>query len=149
REGWRQSGAQIAFPRVSALTDRPWRTKIGDFGRSLPESPLYIRLTVANIRLAAAGMRRFGTKPNHIRNKGFDGCPDGRDGLRPSGESSRPLNRFGKARDIWQRRRSQVASAFASFLEKSRKSQRCRTSSRFRRHPMTNSFWWWSLPAAG
>ncbi|MGZ3287926.1 MAG: hypothetical protein ACXU87_07805, partial [Xanthobacteraceae bacterium] len=30
--------------------------------------------------------------------KGFDGCPDGRDGLRPSGESSR-ARWFGKARD--------------------------------------------------
>src|ERR1044072_3580287 len=49
----------------------------------------------------------------------------------------------------WQRRRSQVASAFANFSGKFRKSQRCRTSSRFRRRPMTNSYWCRNPSAAG
>ena len=51
-----------------------------------------------------------------------------------------PTRRFDGEESTWLLRRLLlVASAFVSFSEKSRKSQRCRTSSRFRRRPTTNS----------
>src|SRR5215472_4623526 len=89
-------------------------------------------------RTAAEGWR-FGDQPNRIGGwlstvvlmVAMDcGLPESRPG--PDGSTTREKR--------W-RRRLRVASAFVSFSEKSRKSQRCRTSSRFKRRPTTNFCW--------
>ncbi len=71
-----------------------------------------------------------------------DACPDGRDWMAALRRAVRTAKRFDGEEIIWLLRRLLlVASAFASFSGKSRKSRRCRTSSRFRRRPTTNSCW--------
>ena len=89
RKGRRQGRTQVSCEL----------TKLDDSGVSRSPESRHISAPTSGKRRGGRGVGgSAGARPNRIKSKGFDACPDGRDGLRPSGESSR-ARRFDKARD--------------------------------------------------
>ena len=156
-----KAGAKVELEVTSKLTDQAGRPRNakragcvrsdGNVSKAAPNSPFRPNLrrglekgcgtlTVPYPLIARSETAEVRARPNHI-NEAPDACPDGRDDGGLSESRLGCLRQRQSERKTRWRRRLSVASALESFSEKSRKSRRCRTSSRFRRRPTTNSCW--------